>query len=296
MRVVILGADGQLGTDLCGEFASLVEELVPLTHRKLEICDHQRVADALTALSPQVVVNTAAFTNVEACEQDVERAFAVNCHAVLNLAKVCDQLDALLVHLSTDYVFDGDQGSPYRIEATPNPVNVYGASKAAGENFVGNWCRKHQIVRTSGLYGLAGSSGKGGNFVETMLRLGRERRSVSVVTDQVLSPTYTRDVARAVRALVEGQAQGVFHVTNSGSCSWYEFAAAIFELWDPKVEVLPVTSAEFGSNVRRPRYSVLDNHRLLEDGHGPLRPWREALEEYLDQSRERMRLETAAKG
>ena len=275
------GAAGQLGTDLCREFCSLDVDLTSLTHQDLELCDHQSVADTLSATAPEVVVNTVAMTNVEACEENAELAFAVNGHAVDNLARVCSELNALLVHISTDYVFGGDQRTPYSTDAPFSPLNVYGGSKAAGDDFVRSRCDRYLIIRTSGLYGLAGSSGKGGNFVETMLRLGQERGTVSVVKDQVLSPTYSLDVARTVRRLVDVRAQGMFHVTNSGSCSWYEFARAIFDLRNPTVEVQPITSTTFGSKVRRPSYSVLDGQRLNENGIGPLRPWRQALEAYM---------------
>ena len=292
MKVVILGANGQLGTDLCREFGQPGTELAQFTHQDLEVRDHSDVAHTLSSNKPDVVINTVAMTNVEACEESVELAFAVNCHAVRNLADVCNRLGARLVHLSTDYVFGGEQNTPYRTDAPLNPLNVYGASKAAGEDSVRSGCPKHLLVRTSGLYGLAGASGGGGNFVETMLRLGHETGTARVVTDQVLSPTYTRDLAQVVRQLVGLQAEGVFHVTNSGCCSWYEFARAIFDIWDPTVDVQPTTSAAFGSKVRRPSYSVLDNDRLREEGIPALRPWRQALEAYLEARKERIGLGT----
>jgi len=147
---------------------------------------------------------------------------------------------------------------------------------------------RNLVIRTSGLFGLAGASGKGGNFVETMLRLGRERGNVSVVTDQVFSPTFTHDLAEKIQQLVEAEAQGVFHVTNAGSCSWHEFAQGIFELAQRRVDVQPATAAAMGSTVLRPAYSVLDNRRLREEGFGAMRPWRDALEEYLSRRRDRM--------
>ena len=281
-RVVILGAKGQLGIDLCQEYEASGEEFVPLSHADVDVCDYGQVAAILASLWPSAVINSAALTNVEACEENVEETFAVNCYAVRNLARVCGELELLLVHLSSDYVFGGDQMTRYAEDSAFNPLNVYGVSKAPGEYFVRNLCQKHLVIRTSGLYGLAGSSGKGGNFVETMLRLGQERGEVSVVTDQVLTPTYTYDLASKIRELVGRGAQGVFHVTNSSACSWYEFARGIFDLWDPRVEVKPTTSADFGSTVRRPTYSVLDNRRLREEGLSILRPWPLALAAYLE--------------
>jgi dTDP-4-dehydrorhamnose reductase len=280
-RVALIGANGQLGTDLRKTFPSGAHELIPLGRIDLDVRDHDRTGQILGAIEPAVIVNTAAFHKLEACESDPDQAFAVNTTAVRNLALVADQMGALLVHLSTDYVFDGQATAPYPEDATPNPINVYGTSKLAGEFFVRSQCRNHLIVRTSGLYGLAGSSGKGGNFVQTMLRLGQQKGVVSVVTDQVLSPTYTSDLAQTIWRLVEAQARGVFHVTSSGSCSWYEFARSIFELSGVPAEVLPVTTASTGSTVKRPPYSVLANRRLDSGAFGSMRPWREALADYL---------------
>lgn len=280
---VVIGANGQLGTDLCREFSHYGSKgaMVPFTRADFDVRHHDRVADALEALRPSVIVNTAAFHKVEACETDVEQAFDVNCIAVRNLAMVAERVGARLIHLSTDYVFDGESSLPYSETESPNPLNVYGTSKAAGEFFVRNLCSRHLIVRTSGLYGLAGSSGKGGNFVQTMLRLGRERGDVSVVNDQVLSPTFTLDLAQKIWEVAAADAQGVYHVTSSGWCSWYEFARAIFELCEMQVSVHPIDTSSSGSPVRRPRFSALANARLESEGFGPMRSWKEALASYL---------------
>jgi dTDP-4-dehydrorhamnose reductase len=282
---VLIGANGQLGSDLA-RGAGSKRRLVALCRADLELRDHDQVARTLEAIRPAVIVNTAAFHKVEACETDVEQAFNVNCVAVRNLAQVANSLEARLVHMSTDYVFDGESDVPYAEGAAPNPINAYGNSKVAGEFFVRNICRHHLIIRTSGLYGVAGSSGKGGNFVQTMLKLGRERGRVSVVRDQVLSPTYTYDLANMIWALVDAQAEGLFHVTNRGSCSWFEFARAIFELSGMSVDIQPVTTDEMGGTVRRPRSSVLANARLESSGFELLRPWHEALANYLEAARE----------
>ncbi len=255
-------------------------ELVRLTHEDLDICNHESVAETLASIRPDSVINLAVFPKLEACEEDLDTAFAVNSHAVRNLALICDKMQARLVHLSTDYVFGGDQQTPYREDSPLNPLNVYGVSKASGEYFARNLCRDHLVIRTSGVFGT-----KGTNFIELMLRLGKDRGWVSVVTDQVLSPTSTQDLIPAIRELLDRQAQGVYHITNSGSCSWYEFAKAIFELADLPVEVRPTTTEAFGAGVPRPCYSVLENHRLKEIGIPPLRPWKEALQAYLEAKR-----------
>jgi len=274
--ILLIGANGQLGSDLRTR-----PDVVSVTRTELDITDHRRVADMLRDTRPDVIINTAAFINVEASEVEVEAAFAVNAVAVRNLAIEADTIDARLVHISTDYVFDGAARVPYPEDAATGPLNVYGNSKLAGEFFVRALCRRHLIVRSSGLYGLAGSSGKGGNFVRTMLRLGKDKGEVSVVTDQVLTPTNTKDLAEMTWRLVDGGAQGVLHVTNSGSCTWNEFARAIFELSGMDVRVHPTDSASVGSKARRPAYSVLDNARLEREGYGTMRPWREALAGHL---------------
>jgi len=279
MRVVLIGATGQLGSDLARSFAQ--EELTCLNHQELEVCDHPRVRDVLTSVGPDLVINTSAFHKVDLCEEQVQKSFAVNAFAVKNLAEVCAELNCALVHFSSDYVFDGEKGSPYAEEDRPGPVNVYGASKLTGEYFVQMACPQHLLVRTSGLFGLAGASGKGGNFVETMVRLGREREVVRVVNDQTLSPTLTQDLAGMVYELVSTGAYGLYHINNSGYCSWYELACRIFESMQLPARLEPTTSQEFGAKARRPRFSVLESAGLARLNLPSLRPWEEAVKEYL---------------
>ena len=279
MRIVVIGANGQLGTDLVKVLNNW--DLVPLTHAELDICDFVRARKVLTELKPDIVINTAAFNRVDDAEDQPEKAFWVNTYAVRNLAQVCADLDCTLMHISTNYVFGGEKRTPYTEDDPPNPLNVYGVSKLAGEYFVRNICPKYFIVRTSGLYGVAGSSGKGGNFVETMVRLAREGKPIRVVTDQVLTPTYTKDLAQKIKELLTTEAYGLYHITNSGQCSWYQFASKIFELLRMKPDFGPTTSAEFGAKARRPAYSVLAHEKLKHVGITELRPWPEALAAYL---------------
>jgi dTDP-4-dehydrorhamnose reductase len=279
-RVAVIGAGGQLGFDLAEEVRQSGFECLTPSHPELDICDHELTKSALRSLKPSVIINLAAFHKVEACEDDPEHSFAVNCHAVRNLAETADDLGALFVHISTDYVFGGDDSRSYDEHSPPNPLNVYGVSKLAGEFFVRSRCRRYLLIRTSGLFGLRGSSGKGGNFVETMIRRS-ETGAVSVVNDQVLSPTNTQDLSKMLVRLIGAGGTGLFHVTNSGSCSWYEFALRIFALLDRTVEVTPISSAASESAVRRPRFSVLENRRLKDEGFGLLRPWEEALNNYM---------------
>ena len=223
------------------------------------------------------------FLRVDDCEDAADRAFQVNAVAPGNLARICRDLSALLVHISTDYVFGADHShsTPYGETDLPGPVNVYGTSKLAGEYLVRQGCDRSLVVRTTGLYGVAGSSGKGGNFVETMLRLAGEGKPIRVVDDQRLAPTYTPDLASAILDLVEGGHHGLFHVVNAGGCSWFEFASAIFALEGLTPDLSPTTSAAFPTKAVRPSYSVLACRALQANGLVSPRPWREALADYL---------------
>jgi dTDP-4-dehydrorhamnose reductase len=279
MKVMLIGARGQLGTDLVKALAGW--EIVPLTHADIEVCNADQVRDAIAQHVPEVVINTAAFHKVEECEAQPEKSFAVNALAVRQLAQTCAMHNAVLVHMSTDYVFSGSHRRPYTETDVPRPLNVYGVSKLAGEHFVQEACPRHFIIRTSGLYGVAGASGKGGNFPELMIRLARERKPIRVVTDQVLTPTYTLDVARQLRQLIPTAAYGLYHVSSGGQCSWYEFAGRIFRLLKLDVDFEPTNTAAFGAKVRRPDYSVLSHDALLAAGCPAPRPWEEALEAYL---------------
>jgi dTDP-4-dehydrorhamnose reductase len=278
-RVAVIGANGQLGHDLVKVLHDW--DLIPLTRKELDLCDFVQTRRALMVARPALVINTAAFTRVDECEDGPDQAFGVNTYAVRNLAQICAELDSVVMHLSTDYVFGGEQRTPYSEADSPNPLNVYGVSKLAGEYFVRNICPKHFVMRTSGLYGVMGSSGKGGNFVETLLRLSREGKPIRVVDDQVLTPTYTHDLARQIKALAQTDAHGLYHMTNGGQCSWYEFASTIFELLGVKPDFGPTTTAAYGAKARRPAYSVLAHANLRHVGLDDLRPWPEALAAYL---------------
>jgi dTDP-4-dehydrorhamnose reductase len=232
------------------------------------------------------VINTAAFHRVDDIETDehgeAQLAFSVNAVAARRLAIACAQQKTRLLHLSTDYVFGGGPPGPYAEDASPAPVSVYGVSKLAGELLVRQAGADHVVVRSSGLYGVAGSAGKGGNFVETMLKLAKAGKPIRVVDDQVLTPTYTADLARAIAGLIATNPPGgIYHLTNSGQCSWYEFACAIFELGQRTAKPEPITSRTFGAPARRPAHSVLRNTRAAALGVPLLPPWRHALEAYL---------------
>lgn len=281
MRIVLLGADGQLGSELASELAS--HDLTALTQADVDITFEEQVR-SLEALRPEVVVNATGFTDVPRCETDPEAAFAVNALGARSLAALCARAGSRLLHVSTDYVFDGKKRTPYVESDLPSPLNAYGVTKLAGEHFVRAICPHHYIVRTSGLYGLVPALGKGYNFPQLMLRLAKERGSVEVVCDEVLTPTFTLDLARQIRALIEREHFGTFHATNEGQCSWFEFTQALFELAGVKAPVQPITAAAFGSPVMRPPYSVLENARLKQLGINMMRHWRDALADYVERA------------
>lgn len=282
MRVAVIGANGQLGRDVCDAFLSARHQVFPLTHSDLELDSQESVLQALEGLGADAVVNTAAFHNVEKCENEPGRAFAVNAIGARNVAMATEKLNAAVLHISTDYVFDGAKNAPYIEEDAPLPLSVYGNSKLAGEYFVRCANPRHFVMRVSAIYGLNPCRAKGGlNFVENMLKLAKERDQLRVVNDEFVSPTPTAEIARQVVALSATQEYGLYHATSGGSCSWYEFAQAIFELTGTRVQLEPARPGEFSAKVRRPKYSVLENAALKRKGLNLFRDWRQGLEAYL---------------
>jgi dTDP-4-dehydrorhamnose reductase len=284
MRYAVLGAAGQLGRDLCPR---LTGNVIPLTRERADLTRPQTLRAALEEVRPDVVVNCAAYNFVDRAEAESEAAFAANAWGVRELARLCGERDWALVHFSTDYVFglDAARRTPWAESDAPGPVSVYGLSKLAGEYLVRSLCPRHFVVRTCGLYGVWGSGGKGGNFVETMLRLAGQGKPLRVVGDQTCSPSYTLDVAEATATLLKSCQPGLYHLTNAGSCSWYEFARTIFELEGLCPDLVPITSREYGAAACRPAYSVLANTAWVACGLPALRPWRAALAAYLGNAR-----------
>jgi dTDP-4-dehydrorhamnose reductase len=284
-RVALIGSNGQLGTDIARVWSASPlagEELIALTHAEIDVVDERWVRSVLSGVRPDLVINTSAFHRVDECEEVPRDALRVNALGVKYLAEACRDLGAVLMHFSTDYVFDGESTKPYAEDAATRPVSSYGISKVAGEQFLRYILpESHIIIRSSGLYGVAGASGKGGNFVETMVRLAREDKPIRVVSDQVSSPTYTLDLAQTLLEVAHRGGRGVYHITNAGECSWYDFAAEVFQLLGLHPDFEPTTSAAYGAVAKRPAYSVLANTRLRELGLTQPRPWREALGDYL---------------
>lgn len=282
MRVAVVGANGQLGSDVVQTFADAGDEVVPLTHGDMEIETHDSVMRTLSCARPDVVVNTAAMHQVERCEERPNEAYAVNAIGARNLAVVTRELGSLLIHVSTDYVFNGAKRTPYEESDAPLPLNVYGNSKLAGEHFVRSLNPRHFVLRTSALYGKRPCRGKGGmNFVDLMLKLGQERPVVRVVKDEIVSPTATTQVAQQIALLSRSDAYGLYHATAEGECSWYEFAREIFRLSDLNARLEVAEPGEFPAKVPRPAYSVLENSALKRRSLNTFTTWKDGLSEYL---------------
>lgn len=282
MKVAVIGASGQLGTDVSRSFSGNGDEVREFSHSDIEIGSVDSVREVLRNAKPQIVVNTAAMHNVESCEKDPLKAYEVNALGSRNLAVASREIGAVLVHVSTDYVFDGSKRSPYVEDDPAAPLNVYGNTKLAGEAFIRACADRYFILRTSALYGAQPCRAKGGrNFVELMLKLAGERDQLKVVNDEFVSPTSTAELATQIVALSQTDNYGLYHATAEGSCSWYEFAAKIFELAGIKANLIVAAPNEFPSKVPRPKYSVLENQALKSLSLNSFRTWEEGLRSYL---------------
>ncbi len=276
MKILITGSNGMLGHDLI-EALKDNHELVLTTSKTLDITDKEQVFDFISQNKPDIVINSAAYTDVDGCEQNQDLAYSVNGEGVKNLALACREADSALVHISTDYVFNGESQRPWVEDDEIGPISVYGKSKLMGEEAILETLEKYFIIRTAWLYGINGR-----NFPKTMLELAENHSQITVVYDEVGSPTYTPDLAKAISQLIETEHYGIYHITNSGSCSWCEFARYIFEAAGKDVEVIPVTAAKFARPAPRPHYSVLENRNWIEKGFEPLRNYKEAIKEYIE--------------
>ena len=292
MRTLVIGSAGQLGRDLC---PLLPGEVIPLTRAEADLTKPELLQAVLEKYRPQIVINCAAFNLVDRAETEPEVAFAVNSWGVRQHAMSCRAIDAVLVQFSSDYVFglDRSRSRPWGEADLPGPISAYGLSKLTGEYWVRSICPRHYVIRTCGLYGLWGVGGKGGNFVETMLRLASQGKPLRIVNDQRCTPSYTVDVAAASANLISTGSYGLYHVTNSDECSWFEFAGEIFKQAGLTPQLAPITTAEFGAPAARPSYSVLSNEQLQSIGLSPLRTWQQALRAYLE-SRNRRRTDSSA--
>ena len=281
MRIVIVGGDGQVGSDLAPVLRDNNEDFVALTHSDLDITERLTLGDKLAQHEPDVIINCSVYHPVDECETNPDRSFAVNATAVRDLGLAAKDLQASLVHFSSDYVFDGELGRPYCEEDNPRPLSVFGVSKVAGEQLLRTVLPSHFIIRTSGLYGLTGSRVKRGNFVETMLRLGKQNGQVRVVNDLRMAQTSTQNLAKQALALIRTKNYGTYHASDHGDYSWYEFAKRIFDYSGMNVTVIPVSWRDMPSLAPRPRYSVLENRRLKALGLDQMQPIDVALQGYL---------------
>lgn len=276
MKVIVLGASGMLGTDIVNAFQSVPDfEVHGFASHEVDITNASQVLETLHIQKPEVLINCAAYTNVDAAEEDEELATRVNGYALHNVSEACNEVNAHLLHFSTDYVFSGENPEGYREDALTNPVNAYGRSKLAGEQEIQKYCQSYSIIRTSWLFGKHGK-----NFVDTIKKLLEEKDEIKVVNDQKGSPTFTEDLAQSIVELAQSgppSGKNMYHRTNSGVCTWFEFASEIRDLLHSESRVLPCSTEEFPRPAKRPKCSVLLNTKLPH-----LRNWKEALRDYLE--------------
>ncbi len=281
MKIMLIGKSGQLGGSILD--VNSKHEIYAPKRSRLDVESRESCESEIDAFSPDVVINTSAFHNVPLCEDEPAKAFRINCHAVRDLARICRKSGALFVTFSTDYVFGGNKGTPYSEDDCPSPVQMYGISKLAGEYAALAYAPDHSIViRTCGLYGPTGATSKGGNFVDKRIADSQHQQCLEMSCDQIVSPTYTRDLAQAVLALIEhpNLEPGIYHLTNQGQCTWYDFTREIYELMNIEIELIPVDRGGKSGEMRRPCYSVLENIRARRLGI-VLPSWKDALLRYL---------------
>lgn len=280
-RGVVFGSGGQLGVELVRVFREHGYEITAFSRSAVDVTSPERVEEVLAKLDPSVVLNAAAYNQVDLAEREPQAAYAANALAVRNLALACRQVDAQLVHFSTDYVFDGKAGRPYTEKDMPHPMGAYGVSKLSGELYAQAYLDDPLILRTSGVFGPGGLYTARGNFVEVMLRLARSGQPIRVVEDHIASPTYAPALAERTLALVEGKHRGLFHAGGGEPISWYAYAALIFAVAGLKPELKPTSEREYRTEARRPKFSALANARMAELGIAPMPPLRTAVEDYL---------------
>lgn len=281
LKIFVTGAKGMLGRDVCALLEAQGHTVEPSEIDDLDLCDLNAVLARISHVGPEVIINCAAYTNVDGCETNIDEAYKGNAVIPANLAIAANKLQAVLVHISTDYVFDGESQVPYVECDSPNPTSIYGKSKRLGEMNVMGLTHRYFILRTQWLYGKHGK-----NFVKTMLSLAENHSSLKVVNDQFGAPTYTRDLAEAIATIITTESYGVFHVSNashSSYCSWYQFTVDIMEIAGIDIPIIPCSSDDFPRPAKRPKFSVLDNTYFKACGFTPLRHYKEALRAYLEE-------------
>lgn len=277
MKVLVTGANGQLGYDVVKELKLRNIECYGAKRKDFDLCNFEQTDKFITAYKPDVVIHCAAYTAVDKAEDEKELCRVVNAGATENIAKICKKIDAKMMYISTDYIFDGEKDSYYEIDDVPNPINVYGQTKLEGERAVREILDKYFIVRISWVFG-----DHGNNFVKTMLRLGKERKELSVVDDQIGSPTCTADLAPLLVDMIKTEKYGIYHATNEGECSWAKFAEEIFKAAGIDVKVNRITSAEYPTKAKRPKNSKMSKDSLVKYGFRALQPWQKSLIAFME--------------
>lgn len=283
MKIIVIGANGQLGSEIVQVFQEDKSiNIIPTQSSQLDITNHTSITDAISKYSPDVIISTAAFHHVDECEANPQRSFDVNAFGVRNLCIECKKHNITLVHFSTDHVFGADRNrhTPYKETDIPSPVNVYGLSKLTGEYFIQHMLHNYFLIRTSGLFGSRGIS-KYINFVDSVIDDATTHKSIEAVNDQILSPTYASDLASTLHMLLTTKHYGLYHITNSGQCSWFQLANEVIHLISSSTIVTPITSSAFYSPIQRPLYSVLANDHLKSTHNTKMKPWRDALKRYI---------------
>ena len=278
MKIIIIGSTGQLGTDLMKTLKHK-HEVIGLTHQDIEVTDYNSCL-ILKKHHPDVIINTAAFHKTDQCEEEPLKTFSVNAIGTRNVATISKEIGATTIFISTDYVFDGSKNEPYKEDDTPNPINTYGISKLAGELYT-KQNPKHYIIRLASLFGVAGASGKGGNFVETMITKAKKNETIRVVDDMWISPTYTKDAATTIKKIMELKLPfGTYHAANRGYCTWFQFSKEIFKITGLDPAIKPIRTHQLKTKARRPRFSALRSIKLPKYDI-QMREWKEALHGYL---------------
>lgn len=276
IKILITGAKGQLGIDIV-RFLSDYHQVIGIGKEMLDITNYIEIAYSIGRLSPDIIINCAGYTDVDGCEKDINLAYKVNTVGANNLAIAAVNTNTVLVHISTDYIFDGNKKRPYIETDKSNPLNIYGKSKLLAEQLINDICPRHYIIRTSWLYGPYGN-----NFVKKILRAAANKQTLKVVNDQIGSPTYTKDLIKAINLLINTNVYGTYHISNRGSCSRYDFAKKIIEYTKKYIEVLPISTKQLNNPVNRPKYSVLDNYKVESYLRYYSPHWEHALREFLE--------------
>jgi len=277
MKILITGGKGQLGSDTTEVLKSNGNEVFSYSSNELNITDLDSLCKTVKNINPDIIINCAAFTEVDTCETDIERAFAVNALGAKNCAIASALFDKKILHISTDYIFDGEKTFPYTEYDKPAPISVYGKSKLYGEKLLKEHCKKFFILRVAGVYGMSGK-----NFVKTIVNIGKTKKFLKVVDDQTTTPTYTVEIARQISDIIASDNYGTYHATCEGECSWFEFTKYIFAKLNIKTEVVPCKTTEFPRPAKRPAYSVLENFNLKLTGFHKMKHWKESLDEFLN--------------